>query len=356
MSGFATPADDRLIAVSVASRVLTACERATDHRALRREVLGVLAAVVSFDAHVWLLTDPETCVGSSPYAWVPRMEELPSLIRLKYLEHGWTAMSAGAVTCWADGSSGRAGERAWRAHLEHAYGVRDVAATVLRDDGGCWGFLDLWRFGEPFRRDELDLLRRALTPVPAALGRCLATSFTTLAPESGGSEPAVLLLSSELVVRHQTPATEAYLRSLLPTEEDRRPVPAAAYNVAAQLLAVEAEVDVRPASSRVSLRPGQWLTLRAARLQAGTGGTPSDDIAVTIEPSTPPERLGMFTLVHALTRREADVVRCLVEGLDTRDVAARLFLSEYTVQDHLKAIFDKTGARSRRVLLARARG
>jgi DNA-binding CsgD family transcriptional regulator len=49
-------------------------------------------------------------------------------------------------------------------------------------------------------------------------------------------------------------------------------------------------------------------------------------------------------------------VRCLVEGLDTRDVAARLFLSEYTVQDHLKAIFDKTGARSRRVLLARARG
>jgi DNA-binding CsgD family transcriptional regulator len=335
--------------------VLTACERATDHRALRQEVLDVLAAVVPFDAHVWLLTDPETCVGSSPHAWVPSRQDLPSLIRLKYLEHGWTTMPAGAVTSWADGSSGRAGEGAWRAHLEK-YGVCDVAAAVFRDDAGCWGFFDLWRFDEPFRRDELDLLRGAMAPVPAALRRCLAAAFTSVATEGGGSEPAVLLLSSELVVRHQTPATEAYLRSLLPTEEDRRPVPAAAYNVAAQLLAVEAGVDVRPASSRVSLRPGQWLTLRAARLLSGTEGTPSDDIAVTIERSSTPERLGMFALVHALTPREADVLRCLVGGLDTRDVAARLSLSEYTVQDHLKAIFDKTGVRSRRVLLARAVG
>jgi DNA-binding CsgD family transcriptional regulator len=41
-------------------------------------------------------------------------------------------------------------------------------------------------------------------------------------------------------------------------------------------------------------------------------------------------------------------------GADTRSIADQMFVSEHTVQDHLKAIFDKTGTKSRRNLLARA--
>jgi DNA-binding CsgD family transcriptional regulator len=33
-----------------------------------------------------------------------------------------------------------------------------------------------------------------------------------------------------------------------------------------------------------------------------------------------------------------------------------MFLSEHTVQDHLKSIFAKTSARNRRILLSRALG
>ena len=43
-------------------------------------------------------------------------------------------------------------------------------------------------------------------------------------------------------------------------------------------------------------------------------------------------------------------------GADTRDVAQRMFVSEHTVQDHLKSIFDKTGTRSWNRLLAIATG
>lgn len=341
--------------MSVESRVLAACRATADDRALRSTLLEVLRDALDFDAHVWLLTDPETCVGSSPLAQVPSMQELPTLIRLRYLEHGWTAMAAGASVSWSGRPPMGEGSLAWRALLR-TYGVQDVATTVFRDRSGCWGFLDLWRDGRPFAAAELDLLSRLSGPVTRALRRCQAAAFGIVDEQVGVREPAVLLLTTRLVVRNQTAASEGFLRALLPTEDDRRPVPATAYNVGAQMLAVETGSDHHPPLCRVSPRPGQWLTFRAARLRGSPDGAASDDVAVTIEPTPALERLDLFTRAHDLTSREGEVLRSLAEGDDTRAVAARLYMGEYTVQDHLKSIFDKSGVRSRRVLLARALG
>jgi DNA-binding CsgD family transcriptional regulator len=163
------------------------------------------------------------------------------------------------------------------------------------------------------------------------------------------------VLSPELVVRAQTPETEEYLRVLVPPDADRRPIPAGAYNVAAQLLAVESGVDDHPPSVRVHLAGGVWLTLRAARI-GQTAPTDEQDIAVTIESTSPAERLALFVRSCGLSAREAELLTHLVTGSDTRRIAQRMFLSEHTVQDHLKSIFAKTGARNRRSLLARAVG
>jgi DNA-binding CsgD family transcriptional regulator len=51
-------------------------------------------------------------------------------------------------------------------------------------------------------------------------------------------------------------------------------------------------------------------------------------------------------LAH-LSRREQDVARLVLDGLPTREIAGRLFISERTVETHLANIFDKIEVHSR---------
>jgi predicted ATPase/DNA-binding CsgD family transcriptional regulator len=52
-------------------------------------------------------------------------------------------------------------------------------------------------------------------------------------------------------------------------------------------------------------------------------------------------------LPAGLSRREAEVLRHVADGLSNREIAERLFLSEKTVINHLTSIFNKTGAENR---------
>lgn len=104
----------------------------------------------------------------------------------------------------------------------------------------------------------------------------------------------------------QTPETDRYLRALVPPEDDRPPVPAGAYNVAAQILANEAGINDHQPAARVHLDDGKWLMLRAARIR--------EDIAVSIERASPTEQPDLFRRSAGLTVREAELLDLLAAG------------------------------------------
>ncbi|RYV49613.1 response regulator transcription factor, partial [Pengzhenrongella frigida] len=94
-------------------------------------------------------------------------------------------------------------------------------------------------------------------------------------------------------------------------------------------------------------RPQLILTRREA---AG------EDVAVTIEQSSPAERAAVFSRAFGLSGRETELLGFLGQGSGTRGIARQMFVSENTVQDHLKSIFAKTGEHSRPRLVSRAFG
>lgn len=344
----------------VQSRVARLCGQSLAERELRTRVLELLGSAMDFSYYAWLVTDPETWVGTAPVAHVPHLSTLPRLIRLKYQTkvNRWTALPANRCVRWPPAADRRSGpDTEWRDLLDR-YGVTDVVSLSFRDRYGSWAFLDLWRSRPAlpaFSVDEIRLLDSVAGGLAQGLRRAQARSFTSPVTWDLPPGPAILVLGDDLEPLHQTASVDVQLRRLLPTAPDLTPVPAAAYNVAAQLLAVERGVDDRPPMARAQIADGAWIRIRASRLVAGTAGA-AGQIAITFEAMTAEEHVELYGRACGLSRRERQLVAELVHGSDTSTVARRLTISELTVQDHLKSIFAKTGAANRYDLITRASG
>lgn len=212
--------------MSFHGRVERACQGDHDARTLRVSLLQELTAAVPHDFYAWLLTDPETCVGSDPVAEVPALGDLPALVRLKYLTtiNRWTGPSSSTPATLTTATGGDLTRSRQWSELLSRYDVQDVLSVVFRDQYGCWGFLDLWRRDGTFTVAECDLLHDFAERVTTPLRRSLLPTFGHGPSErSSSGGPAVLLLSNEIELLTQTPHTDAYLRELLhPKPADRR--------------------------------------------------------------------------------------------------------------------------------------
>ena len=340
-----------------AERIEELAVAAVDLPALRQGVLHVLHDVVAFTAHIWLLTDPVTAVGAAPHAQVPCLPELPALIKAQYLTelNRWTSLSPGSspTSRLVDVTGGDLTlSRSWR-EVKSRYGVRDTMMTVFRDPFGIWGFLELWSNGEPFHRSDAELMDRLAAPLTQAIRSCVAGTFQPAERRREELGPVVLTLDEDLAITGRTAASTVWLDLLLPPSGGSNAVPASVLNVAAQLLAGEAGVDDNPALSRIHLRGGLWLTARAARI---CGGPVPGKIVVTLEEASAQDRLEIFARACGLTPRERDLVDGLATGGNTRSIAKTMAVTENTVQDHLKAVFIKTGTHDRGAVMARALG
>jgi DNA-binding CsgD family transcriptional regulator len=128
-----------------------------------------------------------------------------------------------------------------------------------------------------------------------------------------------------------------------------RVLPAAVLAAAARVRAAGMLAAEPPAQARVLGRSGRWLTVHASALAHGADG----HVGVVVEPSRPVEVEPLVAAAYGLTPREREVLGGLLRGRSTAELAAALVVSPHTVEDHVKSIFERTGARSRQELAAR---
>ncbi|HYU45453.1 MAG TPA: response regulator transcription factor [Terriglobales bacterium] len=98
-----------------------------------------------------------------------------------------------------------------------------------------------------------------------------------------------------------------------------------------------------------SASPFRMLCRCVDRVHAGQVWAGCKELALVLETLS---QLAPLRVVNAdgmrmLTNREEEVVRLLAEGLQNREIARELNLSEHTVKNYLFRIFDKLGVSSR---------
>lgn len=329
---------------------------ACDIDELRLEAIVELQRTIGFGRWSTLLMDPDTlalnrAIGHQDRDFYTRLPDLVVLdARLDDVNNsGVLARSRDRVGVLSAATGGDlARSRRWRQHYAH-YGMGDELRAVLADERGCWGTVQVFRDNDDPTYDPEDA--QLLRDVGPMIARALRRGAVAPAdPERATpTETGVVLLGDDLRPHGVTDPGRAWLEVLDPARmpyTDR--IPAPVWSVAGRLLAAEhGEDPQRPARARVRAADGRWAVLEAARLTGAGGG-----IAVTIRPAAVDDLLDVVCRAHGLSARERQLVALLADGLDTRAIAARLFISRHTVQDHCKSIFEKTGVRSRRELVS----
>jgi len=92
-----------------------------------------------------------------------------------------------------------------------------------------------------------------------------------------------------------------------------------------------------------------WITLHASLPEGAPGG----QVAIVLERTPSPQSTAVRLEAHGVTPREREIAILLAQGLTNPEIATRLVLSPYTVQDHIKNLFEKTAVASRQELVAR---
>jgi DNA-binding CsgD family transcriptional regulator len=161
----------------------------------------------------------------------------------------------------------------------------------------------------------------------------------------------LLLLAADGSIERANPAAMTWLAALDDGGPAAERPPSVVRSVAdrARALAAGRASGEPAASARVRTRTGRYVLVRGSTLGEGSDAR----AVVMLEALRPPELAPPVADAHGLTARERAVTQLVAQGLPTAEIGQRLFVSPYTVQDHLKAIFDKVGVRTRGELVAR---
>ncbi len=329
--------------------VLRLCARGLPARELLAELAGRLRRAVPYDGAYLATVDPANLLFTGvvvddlpaelchPYY----VNELTEPDTLKFAELVRRRQPAGSLTVDTGGHPERS--RRFRS-IFAALGAVDEMRVVFRAGTTAWGVADLVRVGCPFSAVEMAFAASLSGVVARALSTAARVHVNDVT-----SAPGMLVVGGDGLIESASSEAIALLPRLyaqgLPSDQlpDRQPPE--------PIDAVVLRARAAPGGSARSLvRSGQheWLSLYASTLQGRGDGR----VAVVMSPPAPAQLTPLLLQAYGLSDREHEVTMLIAEGIPTGRIATTLGISEHTVRDYVKVIFDKIGVTSRGALVA----
>jgi DNA-binding CsgD family transcriptional regulator len=343
------------------------CNAGLDQRALLSEVAEYLRGAIPSEAFCLSATDPSselvTYAVANGYGGLKGERLFFEHIYLESDVNGYDGRSerwSRPVRLLSEATGGK---------LERSYRYRELTGPLglgFEVRGACmagrkrWGGIEFTRgWGDPdFDTREVGLLHRVAPHLGAGLRASALLSQASLAEPGGAEGPGVLILDQQGRVVEHTETVWRHLKDLTdlgPGWQEDGSLPVAVWMVMGALRrALQPQTirdeDMVPCLS-VKSRSGRWLTLQGALTEARPG-SPGQRMIV-IEPTGPRQVAWLKTAAYGLSPREREIVDMVLRGASRKQISATLYISEYTVQDHLSNVFDKVGVRGREALIKR---
>lgn len=306
-----------------------------------------VAKAIDFDASCWHTVDPGTILLTSSVnhdvgcsgTWLAEYEFVKDDVN-KWAFLAQSGRLAGAISHATHGDVSSS-ER-FLAHTQA--GFADELRVSFVDADGFWAAAGFLRHTDrpSFELRDVEILASLSSVVAEGARRTLISEAIATETGSAPAGPGVVTFGADGAVESMTEMARHWLERMV--EEPAPPSPGDSQileAVAARArMASEGDPLLSSTRARVRTADGIWLLLYGSALSDGR-------IVVVIQHAAPSEVAQLVALAYGLTPREIEVTKLCIQGADTRGIAAQLHLSSYTVQDHLKAIFEKTGVRSR---------
>lgn len=316
----------------------------------------LLERTVPFDGMCVLTMDPATMLPTDevienglPPAATTRMTE----IELDGRDVNCFAALAGMgrhVATLSRSTGGQLDRSLRHRELRGPHGFGDELRAVLVGDRTPWGALTLLRGADRRHFTSADAERVALLAPCLAEGLRRAMLLGELAARPDGDDETIglVVLAADNTVALTDAAGDRWLTELR-SNANGCSLPPSLRSVVAQARRGADRPTTEPSMARARVRSasGRWLVVRGSILG------PASMTALIIEPARSHDLAPLVAADHGLTDRERTITQLVARGCGTAAIAERLHLSAWTVQDHLKAIFDKVGVRTRGELVAR---
>lgn len=325
------------------------------------EVAARLRRVIDCDATCWHTLDPQTGLMTSdaPQELISEGVFTPQaaadagagIVASEYFVKDLNTFASLAarrvpVGILSQAAKGRPERSARYRDVLAPAGIPFELRAALVNRGRCWGAVHIAR--REHRRDFTTDDAAALASITAAIADGIRNSirFDASRQTGDGSAPGLVVLGPSNDVELITPPAQELVAAMRSPALATVPSPVLA--LAGFTRSRSHNRDRQPDSVAVPT-PSGWITLHASLPEGGADGR----VAIVLERTASPQTTAIRLETHGVTAREREIANLLAHGLTNPEIATRLVLSLYTVQDHIKNLFEKTGVSSRQELVAR---